>query len=51
MHQNKKKECLEYQKLYKFKEEKSMEITELTVHELKEKLNKKELTVTEITKA
>ena len=28
-----------------------MEITELTVHELKEKLNKKELTVTEITKA
>ena len=28
-----------------------MEITELTVHELREKLNKKELTVTEITKA
>ena len=28
-----------------------MEITELTVHELKEKLDKKELTVSEITKA
>lgn len=28
-----------------------MEITELTVHELKEKLNKKELTITQITKA
>ena len=28
-----------------------MEITELTVHELQEKLEKKELSVTEITKA
>lgn len=28
-----------------------MEITELTVHELQEKLQKKEITVTEITKA
>ena len=28
-----------------------MEITELTVHELKEKLDKKELTITQITKA
>lgn len=48
MHQNKKEECLKFQKFYK--EGLRVDITRLTVHELCDKLQNKEITIEEITK-
>lgn len=48
MRQNKKEECLKFQKFYK--EGLRVDITRLTVHELCDKLQNKEITIEEITK-
>ena len=51
MHQNKKEECSKFQKSFNKGGKKMANLTELTVHELQEKLASGELTVSEITKA